>query len=118
MKTISIPENVILDEYDTELISKIQAEDIKFKVGTHIFKVHDTVIHFANKPPKKPQYKIIEGNIRNIYHKYDQYKNRFCARVEVTVNENGHYQIFDQENIFFTREAAEGCINDLKKLSR
>lgn len=110
---IPLPDNVVLDEYDKERISKIQAEDIKFEIGAHIFKVYDTVIHFANKPPKKPQYKIVEGHIRNIYHKYNQYKNRFCVRIEVTINEKGHYQIFDQANIFFTREAAEACINDL-----
>jgi hypothetical protein len=111
---ITLPDNVVLNEYDKSLISKITSEEIKFQVGDYVYKVNDTVLHFANRRPKPPKYEIVEGKIKSFYHSYDNYHCYFEVRLEIVINEKGHYICCDQSNCYLTKEEAETKLKELQ----
>lgn len=111
---VILPEYVILNDYCKDKITKLSAEEVKFVVGDLVYKIYDTVLHFANKPPKKPKYKLVCGKIKNIYHTFNEFHNCFYVRIEVVINDKGHYHVFDQSNMFLDKKEAEQKFKELK----
>ena len=110
---VKLPKGVILTDYAKSRMQNIRVEEVKFLVGDTIYKVRDTVIHFANRPKKKPKYEIVQGKIKAIYHRYNQFNNVFEVVMEVVINEKGHYYCFDQKDCFLEEEWAQEKMEEL-----